>query len=72
VPTLHAWGDEDSSVGRAAAEATAGHVAGPCVFKVMRGVGHFSTDQAPRLVSEMLLEHIGAHPCRPADESGDQ
>ncbi len=63
VPTLYAWGDEDSTVGRSAAQNTANYVSGPYQFVEMRGIGHFCTDQAPQLVNEILLKHIKAS-CR--------
>ena len=62
VPTLFIWGDADDTVGRTAAEGTADFVAAPYRFEVLPGVGHFAADQAPDRVSEMLLEHIAAHP----------
>lgn len=54
----HVWGDQDATVGRAAAEATAQHVSGPYRFDVLTGVGHFLTDQAPERVSALLLDHV--------------
>jgi pimeloyl-ACP methyl ester carboxylesterase len=62
VPTLYIWGDADDTVGRIAAEGTAEFVAAPYRFEVLPGVGHFAADQAPERVSELLLEHVAAHP----------
>ena len=62
VPTLYIWGDADETVGRMAAEGTAAHVTGPYRFEVLPGIGHFSTDQAPGRVTELLLEHLERHP----------
>jgi pimeloyl-ACP methyl ester carboxylesterase len=62
VPTLYIWGDADDTVGRAAAEGTVDFVAAPYRFEVLPGVGHFAADQAPERVSELMLEHIRAHP----------
>lgn len=62
VPTLYIWGDADDTVGRAAAEGTEDFVAAPYRFEVLPGVGHFAADQMPDRVSELLLEHIAAHP----------
>jgi len=59
VPTLYIWGDQDATVGRTAAEATASYVTGPYRFEVLPGVGHFLTDQAPERVTALLLEHLG-------------
>ncbi len=62
VPTLYIWGDADDTVGRVAAEGTVDFVAAPYRFEVLPGVGHFAADQAPQRVSELLLEHVAAHP----------
>jgi pimeloyl-ACP methyl ester carboxylesterase len=58
MPTLYIWGDEDSSVGRAAVDWTAEHVKGPYELVVIEGAGHFLTDQMPARVTKLLLEHI--------------
>jgi pimeloyl-ACP methyl ester carboxylesterase len=62
VPTLYIWGDADDTVGRTAAEGTVDFIAAPYRFEVLSGVGHFAADQAPERVSELLLEHLKAHP----------
>jgi pimeloyl-ACP methyl ester carboxylesterase len=62
VPTLYIWGDADDTVGRMAAEGTEDFVAAPYRFEVLAGIGHFAADQAPDRVSELLLEHLAAHP----------
>jgi pimeloyl-ACP methyl ester carboxylesterase len=62
VPTLYIWGDADDTVGRAAAEGTAGDVSGPYRFEVLPGVGHFAVDQAPEQVNALLLAHLKTHP----------
>jgi pimeloyl-ACP methyl ester carboxylesterase len=62
VPTLYVWGDADDTVGRVAAEGTVDFIAAPYRFEVLPGVGHFAADQAPERVSELMLEHIQAHP----------
>jgi pimeloyl-ACP methyl ester carboxylesterase len=61
VPTMYLWGDQDATVGRVAAEATAEFVTGPYRFEVLPGVGHFITDQAPERATELLLQHVGAY-----------
>ena len=58
VPTLYLWGDADTSVGPAAAHATAEFVAAAYRFEVLPGVGHFVTDQQPGTVNRLLLEHL--------------
>jgi pimeloyl-ACP methyl ester carboxylesterase len=62
VPTLYIWGDADDTVGRTAAEGTVDFVAAPYQFHALAGVGHFAADQAPDRISELLLEHLRAHP----------
>ncbi len=62
VPTLFVWGDADDTVGRPAAEGTRDFVAAPYRFEELPGVGHFAADQVPARVSELLLEHVRAHP----------
>jgi pimeloyl-ACP methyl ester carboxylesterase len=61
VPTMYLWGDQDATVGRLAAEATADFVTGPYRFEVLPGVGHFITDQAPERTTELLLQHVAAY-----------
>ena len=58
VPTMYLWGDQDATVGRIAAEATANQVTGLYRFEALPGVGHFITDQAPERVNELLLEWL--------------
>ncbi|HZC96594.1 MAG TPA: alpha/beta hydrolase [Bradyrhizobium sp.] len=62
VSTLYIWGDADDTVGRVAAEGTVDFIAAPYRFEVLPGVGHFAADQVPERVSELLLEHLDAHP----------
>jgi pimeloyl-ACP methyl ester carboxylesterase len=62
VPTLYIWGDADDTVGRIAAEGTKDFVSAPYRFEVLPGVGHFAADQAPGRVSELVLQHVEAHP----------
>ncbi len=58
VPTLYVWGDEDPSVGRAAAEGTGAHVEGAFRFVELTGVGHFASDEQPDMVAGLLLQHL--------------
>ena len=62
VPTLYIWGDADDTVGRVAAEGTRDFVAAPYRFEVLTGIGHFAAEQASERVSELMLEHLAAHP----------
>jgi len=62
VPVMYIWGDADYTVTPMAAQGTAEFVSGPWRLEVLPGVGHFSTDQQPQRVSELLLEHLRAYP----------
>ena len=62
VPTLYIWGDADDTVGQIAAEGTRDFIEAPYRFEMLPGIGHFAADQAPERVSELLLEHVAAHP----------
>ena len=61
TPTLYIWSDQDTALGRDAAEATAGCVSGPYRFEVLEGVSHWIPEQAPDRFHALLLEHLGAH-----------
>lgn len=62
VPTLYIWGDADDTVGRAAAETTGDFVSPPYRFEVLPDGGHFTAEQFPERVSELVLEHLKSHP----------
>jgi pimeloyl-ACP methyl ester carboxylesterase len=65
VPTLYIWGNEDATVGEAAARGTGSWVAGTYRFEVLPGVGHFVTDQAGERVTELLLDNLKSPAVRP-------
>ncbi len=58
MKTMYVWGTADSTVGRAAAEATADDVTGPFRFEELPDVGHFITDESPGAFPPLLLEHL--------------
>ena len=65
VPTLYVWGNEDATVGPAAATWTADHVE-PANFRleVVPRAGHFLTDEgdaANLQINRALLAHLAAH-----------
>jgi pimeloyl-ACP methyl ester carboxylesterase len=62
VPALFIWGDQDDTVGRAAAEGTAEFIAAPYHFAAFQGVGHYAADRVAERVNEFLLEHLKRHP----------
>ena len=61
MPTLYAWSDQDPSLGRDAAEATAGLVTGPYRFEVLEGVGHWIPELAAARFTALLLDHLHSH-----------
>jgi pimeloyl-ACP methyl ester carboxylesterase len=60
LPTLYAWSDRDPSLGRDAAEATAGFVTGPYRFEVLLRVGHWIPELAADQFDALLLDHLSA------------
>jgi len=60
-PTLYAWGNEDATVGRLAAETTGDFVDAPYSFVELPGLGHFVTDQDPAAFAPLLMQHLDAH-----------
>ena len=60
VPTLYVWGDGDTALGRAAAEATAGFVEGPYRFEALAGVGHWIPEEVPERFNALLVDHLAA------------
>ena len=58
VPTLYLWGDQDATVGRAAAEGTADCVDADYRMHVVEGAGHFLTDQRAEEVTLELLAAV--------------
>jgi pimeloyl-ACP methyl ester carboxylesterase len=61
LPTLYIWGRSDATVGQRAAELTAEHVMGPYAFVPVDEGSHFVVDQFPQLVTDLVLQHIGAN-----------
>ncbi|MFL6204805.1 MAG: alpha/beta fold hydrolase [Acidimicrobiales bacterium] len=60
MPTLYVWSDQDPSLGRDAAEATAALVTGPYRFEVLEGVGHWIPELAAGAFTRLLLGHLGS------------
>lgn len=59
-PTLYVWGNRDTALGRAAATATAAHVAGPYRFEEL-DAPHWLPEVEPDLVTALVREHLEAH-----------
>ena len=58
TPTLYVWSTEDVALGRAAAELTAAHVAGPYRFEALEGVSHWVPEAAADELSALLIDHL--------------
>lgn len=61
VPTLYVWSTEDVAVGSTAALASAEHVTGPYRFEMLEDISHWIPEQAPEVLSRLILEHLLAH-----------
>jgi pimeloyl-ACP methyl ester carboxylesterase len=61
VPTLYVWSTEDVALGSAAALGTAAWVEGPYRFEMIEDVSHWVPEEAPELVTSLLLEHLNAY-----------
>ena len=73
VPTLYVWSDQDPTLGREAAEATASMVTGPYRFEVLAGVGHWIPELGADRFTPLLLEHLRSNqptPDRPDGADG--
>ncbi|RYZ48953.1 MAG: alpha/beta hydrolase [Proteobacteria bacterium] len=58
VPTLFLWGAKDVALGKFAAEKTSDYVIGPYQFEILDGLSHWLMDEAPELISSLLLKHL--------------
>lgn len=61
VPTLHVWSTGDAFLGRAATEATAGHVDAPYRLEVLEGVPHWLPELAADRVADLVTTHVREH-----------
>ena len=62
MPTLFIWGDQEDTVGRAAAEGIGEFIASPNQFVAFPGVGHYAADRIPEQVNALLLGHLKRNP----------
>jgi pimeloyl-ACP methyl ester carboxylesterase len=58
VPTLYVWGAADTTLGPAAAAATARHVTGPYTYVQLPGASHWIPELEPTRLTEPLLAHL--------------
>lgn len=61
-PVLYVYGDQDRYLSRYAAERTERYVRGPYRFEVLGGMSHWLPTGAAERVSELIREHLTAHP----------
>ena len=61
VPTLYVWGTEDVALGSTAAHATEKWVSGPYSFRELRGIGHWVPDEAPEVLTGLIIDHLNEH-----------
>jgi pimeloyl-ACP methyl ester carboxylesterase len=61
VPTLYVWSTDDVALGSSAALGTAGWVEGPYRFEMIEDVSHWVPEEAPELLTGLLLEHLNAY-----------
>jgi pimeloyl-ACP methyl ester carboxylesterase len=58
MSTVYVVGNDDPTIGRDAAAATAEHVTGPYAFHPLAGVGHWIPELAADAFTPMLLQHL--------------
>lgn len=61
VPTLYAWSTEDVAVGSTPAFDTEHWVSAAYRFEMLEDVSHWVPEEAPGVLSALLLEHLSAH-----------
>jgi len=59
VPTTFIWSTGDSAISRAAADRCEEHVTGSYRYVVLDGVSHWIPEEAPGVVAEAVLDHVG-------------
>jgi pimeloyl-ACP methyl ester carboxylesterase len=62
VPTLFVWSDGDTAVTRQSTESAHRYVTGPYRYAELRDVSHWIPEEAPDQLTELLLDHLAAHP----------
>jgi pimeloyl-ACP methyl ester carboxylesterase len=62
TPTMYVWGDGDVAVARKTAQACRNWVTGPYRFEELLGVSHWTPDEVPDTIADLLLEHFAAYP----------
>jgi pimeloyl-ACP methyl ester carboxylesterase len=62
IPVLHIWGDRDPAFTREATELTAKYCTGDYHLLELEGGSHWIPDEHWADVSDIVLEHLAAHP----------
>ena len=65
VPTMYVWPDGESTIMGAGARACGDYVKCEYRFEILHGVSHWTLDEAPDAVAELLLDWFTAHPSGP-------
>src|SRR3954451_15602591 len=60
TPTLYVWSTGDAFMGETAARGVERHVAGPYRFEILEGVSHWISEEAPEVLSALVLDHLGS------------
>ena len=55
------WGTEDATIGSTAATTSGDHVDGPYRFEMLDDISHWVPEQAPEVLTMLIMEHLLAH-----------
>ncbi|GAA1289523.1 alpha/beta hydrolase [Saccharothrix xinjiangensis] len=58
TPTMYVWSTEDVAFGSTAALATGDWVTGPYRFEMLEDVSHWVPEEAPEVLTSLLVEHL--------------
>lgn len=61
APTLGIWGAGDKALAEEGMQLSGAHVAGPWRYVRVEDAGHYIPVDAPEVVSDLILSHLGSH-----------
>ena len=61
VPTMYVWTPEDVAFGSVAAFDTENWVTGPYRFEMLEDVSHWVAEEAPEVLTSLLVEHLSVY-----------